>query len=415
MNTQKQNFEIIFKYDPYEGQDRPIPNHFTAVISHGDADGIVSAALMSKTLSRLHQPHIVLISMDPTQTMTDTMLTEALHNAPFGITHYNIVVCDRDIASPFIIAHNQVHNVIWCDHHKTSIEKYETVKDSYNTLSIKTFVTKDPTESAATVVLRASHQILCNDILEFKSDIELNPIDISGMTSPMQRWAKITALWDTFTWKKGPNEEAHISQLDINKAVTLSKASYILPAGMLFDLVVREEFDDCYSNLKFAASIYQYRLDKAIEEAMEKSQRFNLFDKGDSNLTMIGGLVTTDVPSTYISLFADYVFETNSDIDYVVVISNGLVSTRVRQACSLDTSAVMKALGSICGFSGGGHPKAAGCKYKELPQVQSNETPNEDVFYIMDKIISIIKDTVGYECTGMDWGKEYRKFIGDDK
>ena len=414
MNTQ--NFEILFKYDIYEGQHtRPFPNHYTAIISHGDADGIVSAALMSKTLSRLYQPHMVIISMDPTQAMTDAMLTEALRNAPFGITHYNIIVCDRDLASPFIIAHNQVHNVVWCDHHKTSIEKFEAVKDSYNTLALKTFLTKDPTESAATVVMRASYQILCNDILEFGYDIKLKPTNIDYLFTPMQRWAKITALWDTFTWKKGPNEEAHITELDIEKATTLSKASYVLPARMLFDLVVREEFEDCYSNLKFAASIYQFRLDKAIEEAIEKSQRFNLFRDADVDGTVIGGLVTKDVPSQYISLFADHIFETMKDVQYVVVISNGLVSTRVQQSCSLDTSAIMKEVGSICGFSGGGHPKAAGCKYKEIPAPVSNETSNEDIFFVMSKITNAIADFTGYHCIGMDWGKEYRKFIGDDK
>lgn len=359
-------------------------NAKTAVISHGDADGIVSAAIISRKLIKQRIPHIVMISMDPTSEMTQEMIEQsmAIMSRDNDIQECDIYIADRDIHSLEYNFPIKISNLIWCDHHKTNIEKFMEKEDKGN---VKYFLTLDSTESGATMAYRAIKE-------------EMPAEEFYGV----EDWAKITALWDTFTWKKGPKEETGVTALDIEKAEILSKASYTLPAGYLYNLVVLTPMNRCMQTLKIAADIYQFKLNKAIKDAEAKSFRFNLYKESKEK---IGGLVTTDISPEFISLFADAMFNAHPDVDYVVTLGNGLVSTRVRQSCDLDTSAVMKALGTKFGFSGGGHQKAAGCKYKDVLQPQAPITPMNDLFTVMGSIVEIIKDSTGYECYGMDWSK----------
>lgn len=380
------NFEVLTTFTNKRANQF---SSFTIIISHADADGIVSAGLMSRTLTAIEQSHVVLTSMDPTQRMTDDLIVEAINNyVPETCEDLKVIISDRDICSPHYIAAYEINNVIWCDHHKSSIEKFRSLIDQY-TVNVRPYITEISTESGATMVLKAAKDIVEQDVLNY--DIE-KPMALTPHIVEMKQWEKVTALWDTFTWKKGPSD--FITQSDIDKAVNLSKASFILPAPMLFDLVTNGGFEEYYDKIQFTASIYQYKLVKAIEEALDRSTKYTLFNESNR----MGVLVSRDVPSQFISLFADHVFETQSDIDYVILVSNGLVSTRVRQTFDFDASAVMVSLGALCYSSGGGHAKAAGCKYKDVKP--DNETPDEDIKFIVNNIFNIIKSSSGYHREG---------------
>lgn len=388
MKSTIKNFEVLSTFTN-RGANQFSP--FTIIISHADADGIVSAGLMSRTLEAIGQSHVVFASMDPTQRMTDDLISEAINNyVPETCEELNLIISDRDICSPHYIAVYGINNVIWCDHHKSSIEKFKSLINQYSESNVISYVTEVSTESGATMVLKAAKDIVEQDILNY--DIE-KPMALTPHIVEMEQWEKVTALWDTFTWKKGPSD--FITQSDIDKAVNLSKASFVLPAPMLFDLVSNGGFEEYYDKIQFTASIYQYKLDKAIEEALDRSTKYTLFNESNK----MGVLVSRDVPSQFISLFADHVFETQSDVDYVILVSNGLVSTRVRQSFDFDASAVMVSLGALCYSSGGGHAKAAGCKYKDVKPVY-NETPDEDIKFVVNNIFNIIKCSSGYHKEG---------------
>lgn len=338
----------------------------SVVISHGDADGIVSASIISKALELIGRAHIVLISLNPTTEMTDKMMEEA--KLYTGEAKLNYLILDRNICT--LPCDSQV---IWCDHHKTNIDSF--MEKFGESLSVNTlaYLTRTPSESGATVSFMAAKDIVGTT----NASIDLFKTSFDNL----EEWVKITALWDTFTWKKGPVNG--VTELDIEKAVTLSKASYVLPAKMLFNSVKEMRFTDYYDNLKFAASIYQFNLDEAIEEAKAKSKEIILCSKSG---VKVKALITRDIEPTYVSLFADNIFENNKDIECVVAVSKGLLSTRVSQTSKMDASSLMIMVGKLCGFSGGGHIKAAGCKYKEIKEVTVDETTDEDLQFVIDTL-----------------------------
>lgn len=310
-------------------------SEYSIIVTHGDLDGIVSSALVSIGLKdAFKMNHIIMSSLDPTSKTTEELIVEAMKliDKFSGI----IYILDRDIARPeFLNTYGRC--VHWLDHHKTSIEKYLENRDAYN--DVEEYLTSNPTESGATMAYE-----LMLDLFSYQNE------EIDERTkSRLSRWAELTALWDTFTWKKDPKSD------DSRIAKKLAFASYTLTPALLHEFVVSEFVMN--PQLKFAADIYRSRFIDACTTALMSGKVCNM--KGYEFT------VLTDVEPEFISMVADYCFDKYQSTDVVLCIGGGLVSTRVRQTTDFDASSLMKQLGSKYGFSGGGHVKAAGCKYKE--------------------------------------------------
>lgn len=322
--------KVVKKVTVKEGAD------YSIIVTHGDLDGIVSSALVSIGLKdAFKMNHIIMSSLDPTAQMTENLILEAnkLVDKFSGI----IYILDRDIARPeFLNTYGRY--VHWLDHHKTSIEKFLGNRDAYAD-NVEEYLTDNPTESGATMAYE-----LMLDLFSYQNE------EIDERTnSRLSRWAELTALWDTFTWKKDPKSD------DSRIAKKLAFASYTLTPSILYDFVDTAFVMD--PQLRFAADIYKSKFTDACNSALMNGRVCNL--KGYEFT------VLTDVEPEFISMVADYCFDRYQSTDVVLCIGNGLVSTRVRQESDFDASNLMKQLGAKYGFSGGGHVKAAGCKYKD--------------------------------------------------
>lgn len=328
---------------------------YSIIVTHGDLDGIVSASLISEGLkSAFMTNHIIMSSLDPTAKMTEDLILKASENVEkfSGIVY----IVDRDIARPEFLNTYATHTH-WIDHHKTSIEKYLSSRDAYN--NIEEYLTSNPTESAATLAYE-----LMLDLFSYQNT------DIDERTkSRLSRWAELTTLWDTFTWKKDPKSD------DSRIAKKLAFASYTLTPSMLYEFVDKAFVMD--PQLRFAADIYKSKFTDACTTALMSGKVCNM--KGYEFT------VLTDVEPEFISMISDYCFDKYKTTDVVLCIGNGLVSTRVRQESDFDASSLMKQLGAKFGFSGGGHVKAAGCKYKE-----ASVNSVEDRQNILDTIRGIL-------------------------
>lgn len=330
-------------------------SEYSIIVTHGDLDGIVSSALVSIGLKEAFKMnHIIMSSLDPTSKTTEELIVEAMKliDKFSGIVY----ILDRDIARPEFIntCGRYIH---WLDHHKTSIEKYLENRDAYN--NVEEYLTSNPTESGATMAYE-----LMLDLFSYQNE------EIDERTnSCLSRWAELTALWDTFSWKKDPkSDEAH-------KAKKLAYASYTLTPSMLYDIIMEGTVDDY--RITFASEIYRSKFVDACTTALMSGKTCSM--KG------YNFMVLTDVAPEFISMVADYSFDTYENMDVVLCIGNGLVSSRVNQKSDFDASSLMKQLGAKFGFSGGGHVKAAGCKYKEL-----SSNVNEDKKMILDTIRGIL-------------------------
>lgn len=310
-------------------------SEYSIIVTHGDLDGIVSSALVSIGLKdAFKMNHIILSSLDPTAKTTEEMILEAMKLVDkfSGV----IYILDRDIARPEFM-NTYARWTHWIDHHKTSIEKYLGNRDAY--VEVEEYLTENSTESAATLAYE-----LMLDMYDYQHE------EIDERTkSRLSRWAELTALWDTFNWKKDPNSD------DSKIAKKLAFASYTLTPSMLYEFVDKAFVMD--PQLRFAADIFMSKLIDTRATALMRAKVCNM--KGYEFM------ILTDVEPEFISMVADYCFDKYQSTDVVLCIGGGLISTRVRQESDFDASSLMKQLGSKYGFSGGGHVKAAGCKYKE--------------------------------------------------
>lgn len=329
---------------------------YSIIVTHGDLDGVVSASLISEGLkSAFMTNHIIMSSLDPTAKMTEDLILKASENVEkfSGIVY----IVDRDIYNPEFKDIYPIQHTHWIDHHKSSIEKYLSNRDAYN--EVEEYLTSNPSESAATLAYE-----LMLDLFSYQN------IDIDERTkSRLSRWAELTALWDTFTWKKDPNSD------DSKIAKKLAFASYTLTPAMLYEFAISEFVMN--PQLRFAADIYKNKFTDACNSALMNGRVCNM--KGYEFT------VLTDVEPEFISMVADYCFDKYKSTDVVLCIGNGLVSTRVRQESDFDASNLMKQLGAKFGFSGGGHVKAAGCKYKEASVNSAEDRQN-----ILDTIRGIL-------------------------
>lgn len=308
---------------------------YSIVVTHGDLDGITSATIVSVGLNAYKRNHIILSSLDPTAKTTEEMILEA-HKLVDGNVCGVIYILDRDIYNPEFKDTYEIHHTHWADHHKTSIEKYLPRRREYMPF-ISTHLTDSPELAGVNGAKRIAWELL--DLAE-----------IDTMDAKFDEWIKLVALWDTFSWKKDPKSD------EARKAKKLAYASYILTPSMLYDIIMEGTVDDY--RITFASEIYRSKFVDACTTALMSGKTCSM--KG------YNFMVLTDVVPEFISMIADYCFDTYENMDVVLCIGNGLVSTRVRQESDFDASNLMKQLGSKYGFSGGGHVKAAGCKYKEV-------------------------------------------------
>lgn len=335
------------------------------ILSHADLDGIASSFLIGDFLEKRTNVNMInAICMDPTQKATDEML-EQIYSSIENKEESNIrvIIADRDIASKEVLEKSNIKEVFWLDHHISSINKYNINKEDYKGIKIYEFLTNETHYSAASMVSYFLSQTFKHNFFSGKLNINVNNYQemLEFIMNSNYSLSHLVALWDTFTWKQkelpqGYNEE------DRKNCLILAKASYIIPAKFLYDLMSSNNLEELLPKLKFASDIFDYKFNDMYEKTKETRVR-TWFGTETKKIKV---LAVADLKSEYISLYADKVFE-EEDIDVVVVVNNnGLISCRASQKTDFDVSKLMQKFGNIIGFSGGGHKKAAGCRYKEF-------------------------------------------------
>lgn len=341
------------------------------ILSHGDMDGITSAAILADAMRLGERNYIVLVDLDPTPKKTEAMYLEAQEIIKERTGGYMggalVYVADRACMSKeFVREHKKQISVInFIDHHKTNLDT--AVQDKLEMLQMVVFnlddITYFPEYSGATMSLKTAETML--DVYEWSYD------EIITFENKWRTFVEAVAYWDTFSWKKGePNSQ------EVLLAQAIGKTDKVLPVQMIYDKMMNteEEFtvlENMQQLIFIAGTMYDYQFDAEYNKAV-------------SNVTVLEDKIAfiKDIDGKFISLVADKMFE-EFDYDIVFGVSNkGLCSIRVSQTCEINAGEVAKKFGNIFGFNGGGHPKAAGFKIAEVEEVdRASEFVSELMIY----------------------------------
>lgn len=357
------------------------------IISHADLDGIASSFLLGNFLEKETDLNMInVVCMDPTQKATNEMLEEVCKSIKKENFDIKVIIADRDIASKEVLNKNKIKEIFWLDHHITNINNYKLNKDDYKDIKVYEFLTEESYLSATSMVYYCLLYMIEHNIitLPFNFSDDKKKEIVASHTFPLD---DLVPLWDTFTWKQKVLPK-YYNELDRKECLILAKASYILPAKLMYDVFSNNNFEDLLPKLEFASNIFCYNFNEVYKNAKAKGKEI-VFELEKEK---VKALVVTDLKSEYISLFADKIFE-ETDIDVVIAInSNGLISCRASQKTEFDVSKLMQKFGNFIGFSGGGHKKAAGCRYKEFKDPTISEKELKDILINLYRVAVYIDE-----------------------
>ena len=314
------------------------------ILTHGDADGLVSAMIVRafEELQNKKKTFLIMSSMDVTLEQTDKTFDYICKYTSLG-SKDRVYILDRPIPSVewLKMKYLAYTNVINIDHHLTNnptIYKDECCCDDI-------YFHWNDKLSAAYLTLEW-----------FKPLIEkLEPY--KKMYEKLEPLAEATSCWDIFTWKSLGNSPKEV--LLKKRALSINSAEKILGTGAFYNFITKKLNSENYTEEIFD---YFFLLDEAYNMKIDNLYDFakrviSDFDYKGYKLGVVYG-----IDGDYQSIIGDKILD-DKKLDYeIVAFLNVYGTVSFRSKNNIDVSEIAKKLGMLVGYSGGGHKHASGCR-----------------------------------------------------
>lgn len=346
----------------------------TMIISHADADGVVSAfinTMFAPLYTTMNSNILVLGSIAPGSDSTMSTFKYGLAKCieyfgkGFSADDFRIIICDRDFFT---------------------VDQYKYIRDNYGiyTKNLK-FYCIDHHATNKLIDENSEFKTLLHDNLDIHMWIDITK-DWSGANLSLDMWkddvetyglfenrrklyglsfdrfeklVEATKNWDTFTWRDMPEK-------DQIEAQELNSLCSILGAKSMFDLLMSHaESEDIFKSIvdvrKLCYSSMQNKLQDCLDSNLWRmnTEVANLGDQLIKLAYLFG------IDAEYQSMFAQRIFEMDKyyDVDVVAFVNYyGTVSVRIREGKEtiVNGSELATYARDKFGTSGGGHPNACG-------------------------------------------------------
>ncbi|MBQ3437572.1 MAG: DHH family phosphoesterase [Fusobacterium sp.] len=322
------------------------------ILTHGDADGLVAAMIVKLFEEAVdkNKTFLIMSSMDVTLEQTDKTFNYICNYTSLG-KRDKVYILDRPIPSIdwLKMRYLSYTNVISIDHHLTNhpslYEHEECCKEIKFSWSDKV--------SAAYLTLEWFKPLTENNDRLKKLYEKLEPLTLA------------TSLWDTFQWKNLGNSQKDI--LLRKRALSINSAEKVLGSDAFYRYIVTR-----VNSPKYAEELFDYffLLDEAYNLKIDSMYNFTRraiynFPFKKYNLGIVYG-----VDGDYQSIIADKIF-LDKKLNYDIVVFLNIYGTAsFRSKNDVDVSEIAKALGTIVGFSGGGHKNASGCRIYDRDEIK---------------------------------------------
>lgn len=341
-------------------------NGLAVVLTHGDMDGLVSAIQIKRLLDIKNRKaksqhgseteYIILSDLKVSPEHTYNMLKIACKWAgitPEDLNHKDsIYILDRPTFRHEDAEHLS-HDIkyVAIDHHETSVALHKEIASRFKYSQI--LIDASPEKCGAT---------LSNDFLRLTY----------GYTyaEPYSELARITNQWDTFLWTKSNDVSVRYN------AMAIQACDKVFGNPLVWRYLKKAECESKDAMVDKSHGVY-----KGIWDYFSK-QAYTAYDIFFSKLDDIYGLVNYHLDNNtfeiqqdgksylcailhgmeeYQSMLAQKLFEEHADLDIIVYYNiSGTISIRTRETCPIKANKLAVTIGEFHGFSGGGHPNAAG-------------------------------------------------------
>lgn len=350
----------------YTNNIRNRKNGLTIVLTHGDMDGLVSAIQIKRHIDIINDmskkqcgdwnEYIILSDLKVSPEHTYNMLKIACKWAgitPEDLNHKDsIYILDRPTFRKEDAEHlSRDIFYVAIDHHETSVLHHKEIASRF--ILNKTLINASPERCGAT---------LSNDFLRL--------VHGYAHSEPYELIAKITNQWDTFLWTKSDDSSVR------HNALALQACDRVFGNTLVWKYLKKAEYEsmnaivdasrgvyndmwDYFSKWAYTAyDIFFSKLDdiyKLVNYHL-KSNTFGVYQDGkEYGCAVLHGM------EDYQSMLAQRLFENHSELDIIVYYNiSGTISIRTRETCPIKANLLAVALGEFHGYSGGGHPNAAG-------------------------------------------------------
>lgn len=331
--------------------------NLVAIISHADADGIISAVVATeaaKTLSLGDADIITICEPAPNKDVTLNYLSDIISLYGEKYSEITFAITDRDFISyeDMVMLEGRMkeldinHSFIVADHHATNT-LLNDVRFNNRVCKILKCTKED---SGATLAYDFAH-----------SEIRVNGLESN--LSKLESLVNATRDWDTFLWKELENNARVENALRISSLGALPpKALFTKIMNLLDDTKVVDVLEELIPLMDTLHEIHEANVQNAFDTA-------NVEIEVAGNVTYA---IICGIDFKYQSMVANKLFE-SEDYQHVNVVffinAIGTISMRVKGEYSqiFNGSIAAKELGESFGFSGGGHPNASGFTMVEAP------------------------------------------------
>ena len=346
------------------------------ILTHADADGLVSAFQVRHMLKlrRYHNHgedypghYIIISSLKAQPEETDRMLGAACKYLKTKIEDLtendHIWILDRPTFTDEVAARIP-KNVFYtaCDHHESSLKRHQ---DIANLFTFSQTNLKDGIDNCGASLVSEYVKDFIYGIEEWRDPI-YKTVTIKEINA-LSYIAQITNDWDTFRWKTlDPNDNR------ISKAMAIQACDKVLGEVLTWNELNRvwdygceatdnpDYFLEAFYNqtARMASEIFESRLnDQKImcDYSVGKNIRTCTLHGKAYRIAFMYGM------EEFQSMLSQHIFETHPIVDAVIWMNfSGTISIRTSDETDIKANDLAIAIGEGNGFSGGGHPKAAG-------------------------------------------------------
>lgn len=383
------------------------------VLTHADADGLVSAFQIKKYIEWCHhyddnvpEDYIIISSLKAQPEETDKMLRTACKYMKINISDLDdndhIFVLDRPTFTKDML--NTLSKDVYytaCDHHESSIPYHKEVAEYFESWVC---YLEDGLDNCGASL---SNEFIRDEIESLKKMFP--EINLEDDIEALYYIAQITNDWDTFRWKhlqdtvdqaldNVDSKQSHAvtyqfkylpAQQRIKNAQAIQACDKILGEVMTWNSLNESwnKHDEVWRNEEYEKSDW-FWLEFYERYAKIASEIFN---NRLNDQKIICDYIVTDKIRTctlhgrayricfmfgmeeFQSMLSQYIFEEHPIVDAVIWMNNsGTISIRTSDKTDIKSNDLAIAIGTANGFSGGGHPKAAGGRVKNYTEIQAD-------------------------------------------
>lgn len=309
------------------------------IITHGDLDGLTSAFWIIKYLENKKMNYELYTSLNPSMEETTRIINEEVGDRKI----HNLYILDRSLMDQDKI-NIDIEYIVYIDHHQSNAE-IEPVSITFDKI-----FDSSRYESASTLAK------------DYVLSLDRNILDLEN-TIIMNDFTTWVWLWDTFEFKHISDYIA-LTEEDSKMAQMLGKYQKESTLEEMLDDIMH--FSELNTLIMKKIEEKASKFDIALQEAYDKfiptiSDTFICNDKCNHI-----GILKLD-SKRFVTNIADKYFTENPQSLPVLFmhLPDGCCEIRVRSDYNFPAFEIASKIGSSCGFSGGGHPKAAGFKFAE--------------------------------------------------